>query len=307
MNTVQLAALILAAEFALLAWGILFWMLRWQRHQDRADAAHAGAVMEHLEAREVSHREALTRLFETTYRLEGEELAAKVEEYLARERAFYNMMLNLYLNRDGARLKEIPAELSKVVKPWAEITPVGMISASEVSHLETEKAQLAVELEHTKETLEQLMQEYMAAFKKIEQQTDDSPPEPDRRAQTPDERSGEDMEVKALDIDADDFDVQLAVDTELKEPPRPGPPDDEIKPTASIEDALDPNDIDAMLEALAKEAVGELEPAPATPDKGSEPPLSPEEIEEARARDELEGLADLFDPPANGEGTARQP
>ncbi|BCU05850.1 hypothetical protein [Allochromatium tepidum] len=310
MSTLHLAALILAGEFALLAWIILFFMLRRQRHQEHDDVVHADAVMEHLEANEVSHRDALTNLFESTYRLEGEELAAKVDEYLERERAFYNMMLNLYLNRDGAKLKEIPAELAKVIKPWAEITPVGMINASEVKSLESEKARLSVELENTKKTLEQLMEEYMAAFKKAEQQAADSTPEPERAPQTTppaqDETTSEDIDFDAPDMDAADFDIQPAAASEPEESPKPQPPD-EIEPEESLDDALDPSEIDAMLEALAKEAVGEQESAPAKPDEVSERPLSPEEIEEARARDELEGLADLFDLPSEDGEPARKP
>lgn len=314
MNTLHLAALILAGEFALLAWIILFLMLRRQSHQEQHDQAHAGAVMEHLEANEISHRDALTQLFETTYRLEGEELAAKVDEYMERERAFYNMMLNLYLNRDGAKLKEIPAELAKVVKPWAEITPTGMINASEVTNLEQEKARLAFELENTKETLEQLMDEYMAAFKKTEQQAaaESSPPSAPRpepmtspgdqeaawaKPPTLDETPEADV---ALDIDAADFDIQPAEPTQPDEPAMPTP-STESEP--SFDEALDPSDIDAMLEALAKEATKDV-----TPGAGAgERPLSPEEIEEARARDELEGLADLFDLPSDSDASAKKP
>lgn len=322
MSTLHLAALILAGEFALLAWGILFWMLRRQRHQARNDEVHAGAVIEHLEASEVSHRDALTNLFETTYRLEGEELAAKVDEYLERERAFYNVMLNLYLNRDGAKLKEIPAELAKVIKPWAEITPTGMISASEVTSLESEKAQLSTELENTKQTLEQLMEEYMAAFKKTEQQAAASPPSPPLTPEPlPDEGPmltesnttiSKDSDFDALDLDAADFDIESAAITPPEEPPRSSAPDAiesaaAPEPEASLDDALDPSDIDAMLEALAQEAAQAPEPPPAVPDAARERPLSPEEIEEARARDELEGLADLFELPSDGTDAAKTP
>lgn len=319
MSTLQLAALILAGEFALVAWVILFLMLRRRRHQEQNDEVHAGAVMEHLEAHETTHRDALASLFETTYNLEGEALAAKVDEYMERERAFYNMMLNLYLNRDGAKLKEIPAELAKVIKPWAEMTPVGMINASDVTSLENERAQLSTELENTKETLEQLMEEYMAAFKKAEQQQADAPPtpppalepapgistrEPEAVMQTPE--PDEEADLGDFDMDAGDFDIQPAESPPEDEPAEP-PPEPPAESESSFDEALDPSDIDAMLEALAKEAVGEQEPAPAKPDEESERPLSPEEIEEARARDELEGLADLFDLPSEAEEPTKKP
>lgn len=318
MSTLQLAALILAGEFALVAWVILFLMLRRRRHQEQDDEVHAGAVMEHLEAHETTHRDALASLFETTYNLEGDALAAKVDEYMERERAFYNMMLSLYLNRDGAKLKEIPAELAKVIKPWAEMTPVGMISASDVNSLENERVQLSTELENTKETLEQLMEEYMAAFKKAEQQQADAPPaprpapepapgistrEPEAVMQAPE--PDEETDLGDFDMDAGDFDIQPAESPPENESakPSPEPPDESESP---LDEALDPSDIDAMLEALAKEAAGEQESAPAKPDEEPERLLSPEEIEQARARDELEGLADLFDLPSEGEEPAKK-
>jgi hypothetical protein len=314
MSTLQLAALILAGEFALVAWGILFLMLRRRRHQEQNDEVHAGAVMEHLEAHETTHRDALASLFETTYNLEGDALAAKVDEYMERERAFYNMMLNLYLNRDGAKLKEIPAELAKVIQPWAEMTPVGMINAGDVSSLENEKAQLSNELQNTKETLEQLMDEYMAAFKKAEQQQADSqqqpPPapaplrEPEPVTQVPEQ--DEEADLEDLDMDDGDFDIQPVESPPEDESAEP-PPEPPAESESSFDETLDPSDIDAMLEALAKEAVGEPEPAPAKPDEEPERPLSPEEIEEARARDELEGLADLFDLPSEAEEPAKKP
>ncbi|MGQ9660168.1 MAG: hypothetical protein ACUVT0_08785 [Thermochromatium sp.] len=304
MTTLHLAALILTAEFALLAWGILFVMLRRQRHQARADEAHAGEAIRHLEANEMSHRDALTKLFEDTYHLEGEALTAKVEEYLARERAFYNVMLNLYLNRDGARLKEIPAELAKVIKPWAEITPAGMISASTVSTLEDEKAQLLLELDNTKRTLEQLMEEYMAAFKKTEQKTIGSVPKSERAPATPEVMVSEDIDLEAHAMAAADFDIQPATANESKEAPGSQSPDG-IEPKEAIEERPDPNDIDAMLEAMAQEALGQQGPATDTPDEGRESPPSPKHIEEVRASEELEGLADLFDPPPKTERPAR--
>ncbi|MTW21627.1 hypothetical protein [Allochromatium palmeri] len=330
MSTLQLAALILAGEFALLAWVILFLMLRRQHHQTKDDEVHAEAVMEHLESSEHSHRDALTNLFENTYRLEGDELAAKVDEYMERERAFYNVMLNLYLNRDGEKLKEIPAELAKVIKPWAEITPTGMISANEVTSLENERAQLSAELENTKETLEQLMDEYTAAFQQAEQakaKPADKPPATPAGADTaPPASSAEDAEdvnFDDLDMDDADFDIQAMETAQPEEPEESEAPETalEPEPTANttadaedaakdtvedvvedsvgdtakdaVEDALDPSEIDAMLEQLAKETASDS--AAAAPDADRERALSPQEIEDARARDELEGLADLFD------------
>ena len=121
-----------------------------------------------------------------------------------------------------------------------------------------------------------------------------------------------DSDFDALDLDAADFDIESAAITPPEEPPRSSAPDAiesaaAPEPEASLDDALDPSDIDAMLEALAQEAAQAPEPPPAVSDAARERPLSPEEIEEARARDELEGLADLFELPSDGTDAAKTP
>lgn len=276
-SSLYIAALILVGEFAILAWGILFWMLKRQRNQELDETTKAKAVIRQLDADEISHRDALTQLFEQTYHIEGDELTAKVDEYIGRERAFYNVMLNLYLKRDSSKLKQLPIELAKVIKPWSEITPYGMMSADEVSGLEHEKDRLALELASTKETLERLMDEYTAAFKHAE-----------------------------LDL------------------PQTAAPAPSVSPTPAIQETLNPvaagveqaipadadlesfeaenserSDIDAMLEALAQEEQQEVKsvptPAPIKPNPPAARALSPEEIKDKHAQEELEGLADLFD------------
>ncbi len=293
MSTLELGSLMLALEFALLSWGVLVMMLRRQRRIAHEDHAHAGAVIEHLETNEVSRRDALATLFETTYRLEGEDLAAKVDEYVAREKAFYNAMLSLYLNRDGEKLKEIPEELTKVLTPWVHMTPRGMIHASEVSGLENEKAQLAAELDSTKGTLEQLMDEYMAAFKKTQPVPEEPPPQPlpDIEPQTSQPEDIPFPEADDLGFDQDDFNVQSG-DSEAADPleTTKEPP---VAPPA--EEPIDPSAFDDLLDAFGKPDEHALDEEPI----GIRPP-GREDLEAELARQELEGLADLFEDPPEG-------
>lgn len=282
-SSLSIAALILVGEFAVLAWGILFWLLKRQRSQELDDTTKAKAVIRQLDADEISHRDALTQLFEHTYHIEGDELTAKVDEYIERERAFYNVMLNLYLKRDSSKLKQLPVELAKVIKPWSEMTPYGMMSADEVSGLEHEKDQLALELASTKETLERLMDEYTAAFKHAEQEKVPlaPPAAPPAPASTP-----------AVD--------NAQNDAQFDHPPLP---DSELDPDdVAIEaDPVDSgrSDIDAMLEALEQEEQQAAKSAPAPAPVKPNPPAAsapdPDEIKDIHAQEELEGLADLFD------------
>lgn len=172
MNALTLSSIILAAEFALVAWAILLILVRRQRQQAHTDLQHAGAVMKKFERIEISRRDALTTLFESTYRLQDDELKAKVNEYALREQAFYQAMLSLYLERDGKKLAEIPAELAKVLDPWTDLVPPGLLEANE---LENEKSKLADELENTRHTLDELMKEYSAAFSNAEEAGAKSP------------------------------------------------------------------------------------------------------------------------------------
>lgn len=284
MSTLELAGLILTGEFALIAWAILFLVLRRQRKQLHAEHAHAGAVMEHIETQEVSRRDAVASLFEKTYRLEGEELESKVDEYVAREKAFYNAMLSLFLNRDGANLKQIPEELAKVLSPWASITPSGMIHASEVGDLEQEKTQLATELDSTKQTLEQLMDEYMAAFKRDQSEPEKAQPEPPPGpAPITDETASQDLDESDFDVQSEGVPTQDALET--SEEASPEAPDEE--------DPIDQAALDAMLDAFGS---GPDEAEPALP-SDDDAPADDEPDEDALAREELDGLADLFGDP----------
>lgn len=277
MSTLELAALILMGEFALIAWAILFLMLRRQRKQMHTERAQAGAVMEHIETQEVSRRDTITNLFEKTYLLEGEELQAKVEEYVAREKAFYNAMLSLFLSRDGAKLKEIPDELAKVLTPWASITPSGMIHASEMGNLEQEKTQLAAELDNTKQTLEQLMDEYMAAFKRDQPESQKTQ---SKSPLSPTPVAAETPPAASQTLDESDFDVESGET-----------PTEDVFEASDDEDPIDQAALDAMLDAFGS---GLDEAEPASPSADEVPAESKADDEDALAREELDGLADLF-------------
>ncbi len=160
MNALTLSSLILAAEFALVAWAILFFLTRHHNQKVQDDLQHAGEVIKKFERIELSRRDALTALFESTYQLQDDALKAKVDEYARREQAFYQAMLSLYLERDGKKLADIPDELAKVLDPWADLVSTQLSDSA----LESEKLKLAEELETTRHTLDELMKEYSAAF-----------------------------------------------------------------------------------------------------------------------------------------------
>lgn len=166
LTTLEFTGILLAVEFALLAWIGPVLVLRSRRQADTEDDAGAAQLLDEVEQKEPSRRDALTTIFAETYQLEGDELDNTVNEFVAREQSFYQVMTSVYLEREPARLQEIPEELTKVISPWIRMTPKNQVDAAAVSELESEKDALSTELEQTKESMETLMAEYLAAFEK---------------------------------------------------------------------------------------------------------------------------------------------
>jgi len=311
MTAIELGSLILAVEFGFIAWGTLFLLLRRNRDQRHTDQDHASAVLEELQEQELDRRDALSNLFANTYKLEGNELSSKVDEYVEREKAFYSAMLSLYLERDGAKLRDLPAELTKVLTPWAHITPSGMVDASKVGSLEEEKAALALELDNTQQTLERLMDEYMAAFDKNEAPDEQAPkpapqPEPEEEEEAFEETfENISEEAKTQTPPTEDVEEEQQFDV-LEEPEDL---DDialsalGIEPDAPATDTqTTPPDQDAA--AIEEEDAFELPPAPveeqpADDDEQADKPPSDADLDDEQAREELEGLADLFGGPSD--------
>lgn len=301
MSALEIGGLALAIELGLIAWLILFMLLRRQGKAQQADEAHAGAMMEEMRAKEPSRRDALTQLFEKTYRLEGEELSEKVEEFVEREKAFYNAMSSIYMERDGERLKQVPGELAKVLAPWVQMTPSGMVDESTLGELETEKAALTVELEETKHSLEELMEEYTAAFSRAS--ATPAAQSPPARPAPPAEPEPEPAEPPADDgspeadqtLDESYFDIQSEEAPATTAETATEPPVSEPEPEPEPDETADPfSTPEPRPQAAAPEPpVHELaEDAAATADLPAD-----DELADELARQELEGLADLFDTP----------
>lgn len=170
LSTLGFAALVLAVEASLLAWLVPAFLLRRSRRAGTAAAAaeQAGVseMFEDVEGQEPARREALSTIFATTYNMAGEALERRVDEFLEREQAFYQVMTSVYLERDPERLKEIPEELTKVVSPWVRLTPENVVGADAVEDLEARNETLQSELDQTRKSMDELMAEYTAAFER---------------------------------------------------------------------------------------------------------------------------------------------
>ena len=165
-TSLEIAASIMAIEFALIAWIAPAVILRRQRKDDDTDVAEVESLFEEVAAEEPTRRDALTTIFATTYQLEGEELTNTVAEFVEREQAFYQVMSEVYLKRDASRLKEMPEELTKVISPWIRMTPEPTGDDAAVAELESENSALQDELDSTKRHMEALMAEYLKGYER---------------------------------------------------------------------------------------------------------------------------------------------
>ncbi|WPL19510.1 hypothetical protein Thiowin_04641 [Thiorhodovibrio winogradskyi] len=174
MTTLELASLIMSAEFALAAAVILFIVRRRQRQAAQSQQTQSSELQRSVQNEMPSRRESLTNLFQANAQLKGRKLTTTVDQFLAREQAFYDAMLNIYLNQDGKSLADIPDELRKVLTPWAELQQSANEESAAMGNLQAENSELSQQLQHNKEIIERLLEEYDATFHKFQHQDDGS-------------------------------------------------------------------------------------------------------------------------------------
>ncbi len=163
-TTLELALAVLSAEFALLA--IIFAALLWRggRQRQAAAVATVSALVANVAQSEAPRREALLAVLHDTYKFDGEKAERVVSDFIEREQAFYNMLIGVHLGRGGKTLADVPAEVTRLVAPWLRLTPRNAVDEAAVAALESQNTALNAELAETKLVLDDLMNEYSAAF-----------------------------------------------------------------------------------------------------------------------------------------------
>ncbi|EIC22443.1 hypothetical protein [Thiorhodovibrio frisius] len=199
MTTLELASLIMSAEFALASAVILFIVRRRQRSAARTQETQTAELHQSVESEIPSRRESLTKLFQANAQLKGRQLTTTVNQFLSREQAFYDAMLNIYLNKDGKSLADIPDELRKVLTPWAELQESANEDSAVAGDLQAENTELSQQLEHNKEIIERLLEEYDATFNKF-QHAEEPPPEDTGERPTEEPEEEESLEDQINDI-----------------------------------------------------------------------------------------------------------
>ena len=175
MTTLELASLIMSAEFALASAVILFLVRRRQHRAAQHQETQTAELQRSVDGAMPSRRESLTKLFQANAQLKGRKLTTTVDQFLSREQAFYDAMLNIYLNKDGRSLADIPEELRKVLSPWAELQQAANEDSEALGGVREQNAELSQQLQHNKEIIQRLLEEYDATFNKFQDEDEDEP------------------------------------------------------------------------------------------------------------------------------------
>ncbi len=163
-TSLEAAFLILAVEFGIIATVITFFAYRGARTVEAKSTEQATELVSKVSNTEDARSLALQTVFKEKYQFEGDELTAVVDEFMQREKAFYNAVVGAFLGRGTTKISDLNDELTKVVAPWISITPKNMVDKGTAESLEQAKSQAETELCETKQVLEKMMAEYNRAF-----------------------------------------------------------------------------------------------------------------------------------------------
>lgn len=163
-TSLEVALLVLTVEFALIAIGLGFSLWRGGRRQEETTLANVNALVSTVENVAAPRREALLAVLQDTYRFAGDEAEKVVTDFIEREHAFYNALIGVHLGRGGKTLADVPTEVTRLIAPWLRMTPRDLVDPAEVEALQNANTQLTTQLTETKEVLDELMNEYNAAF-----------------------------------------------------------------------------------------------------------------------------------------------
>jgi hypothetical protein len=164
-TTLEATLLILTIEFGLLAIGITFFTFRGARSVESKSNAQATELVSKVSATADDRRSALETVFREKYQIDDASLKTKVDEFMEREKAFYNAVVGAFLGRGDHKISDLNDELTKVVAPWISITPNNLVATAVVDSMAAEKSQVEAELHDTKKVLEKMIDEYNRAFR----------------------------------------------------------------------------------------------------------------------------------------------
>ncbi len=241
-SSLEVALFILTIEFALIAIAITFYSYRGARAVEAENTADATELVSKVAETEESRRSALETIFKVKYQYEGDELTAMVDEFMQREKAFYNAVVGAFLGRDKNKLSDLNDELTKVVAPWISMTPKNMVDSKEAASLAATNSRLEMELVETKEVLEQMIEEYNRTFHTEKPMKDTGSTQQDTPVEDATEEIEETVAAESEDaVENTDADVTEVETSDLT--------------TETLDQLIEPNELEADAEASVEQSL----------------------------------------------------
>ncbi len=270
------AFLILALEAIVLLLVALGAGLYWFVRQKSLDRNALQDLVAKIKSGDTPHRQSLQNMLNNIYHYEGEELRGAVDELVTRERDVYRALVGIYQNRDRSRLISFKESVEALVALSVGLVPKTNDEAFEraIEILTAERDRIDKELEETKQSFANLMDEYSAAFNK----------ERSRATETKVALQASSTQTGAIETDAD-LAVELPTSAELAMPAGSSP----------LMDTL--NALDAALGTQDQTPAAENQPEPGT----MEVPLSElQEVDIVEASADPADIARIIESSATG-------
>ncbi|TDJ70164.1 MAG: hypothetical protein E2O35_00270 [Proteobacteria bacterium] len=275
-TSLEVGLLVLTLEFGLLCIAIAYYLYSRARGVEVSTVSEASELILNVTDSEDNRRLALQTVFTDNYNFEGDELDTAVNEFIQREKAFYNAVVGAFLGRGENKITDLKEEMTKVIAPWISMTPRNMVTAETADALAAEKSELEAELADTKKVLDEMMSEYNRAFR-TEHTLDGDSEEPQSAS-----LDNEIEEIDAVVNDASSVDIATtaapetdsdaigesnddmgpASDANVQEDEQPETEVDET-PLSQADKTMTADDLDDLMESLEVESVDDPKPVAA--------------------------------------------
>jgi hypothetical protein len=173
MSSINTSFIIITVEFLLVFGGLIVYLFYSKTRTSKKNYAVAADLVSKIKTNETVRRKSIRKIFTNNYGISEGEAAKKVDEFVAREKAFYKMLIAVYLKNDRDQLMKITDAFESVIVPCLQLMPEDYVDTKTVeeiktqaSNLKDENTELHEELVESNKILDELIQEYSAAFNK---------------------------------------------------------------------------------------------------------------------------------------------
>lgn len=173
LSALEIALLVLTAELGIALIFVTRAAVKARAAVSQADNRAADSLLDHVQEKVQTRRQALELVLRDAYSLEEEELARFADEFMAREEEFYKVIADTFKGRDYKRLVHLTEDLNKVVAPCIGLVPKNQVKRAEADALKTQLDELEMtnerlrrDLQDSTTSLDQMTAEYNAAFER---------------------------------------------------------------------------------------------------------------------------------------------